>query len=181
MTQYKIIHRDLKPDNILIDDTDPLNPVVKLIDFGSTIYIHSDSEKYQQEVVENFDPKRNNLLNSVRTTKPYNIDFSEFRKLCCAYSPHNLYKYTESSYNRHANFDLHSVGKMMEDFLPKLKNEQILNNLKFLITLCTCPDPEFRLNLQETALFISSIKSFYFSTWFLLFFLEFFLLSFNIK
>lgn len=48
MGHYRIIHRDLKPDNILIDDSDPLRPVVKLIDFGSTIYIHSESEKYQQ-------------------------------------------------------------------------------------------------------------------------------------
>ena len=50
MSLYKIIHRDLKPDNILIDDSAPLKPVVKLIDFGSTIYTHSDSETYQQNV-----------------------------------------------------------------------------------------------------------------------------------
>ena len=59
MAQHNIIHRDLKPDNILIDDSDPLRPIVKLIDFGSTIYIHSESENYQQEVMESFDPKCN--------------------------------------------------------------------------------------------------------------------------
>ena len=122
MSQHKIIHRDLKPDNILIDDSEPLRPVVKLIDFGSTIFIHSDSERYQQDVIENFDPKCNFWFIIVRTTKPYNMDFNEFRKLCCAYSPHNLYKYTESSYNRHANFDIYSVGKIMEDFIPNFKH-----------------------------------------------------------
>lgn len=50
MRVYNIIHRDLKPDNILIDASNPLRPIVKLIDFGSTIFLHSDSQKYEQKV-----------------------------------------------------------------------------------------------------------------------------------
>ena len=32
--EIHIAHRDLKPDNIMVDITDPQNPMTKVIDFG---------------------------------------------------------------------------------------------------------------------------------------------------
>ena len=32
--EMHIAHRDLKPDNIMVDMSDPLNPITKVIDFG---------------------------------------------------------------------------------------------------------------------------------------------------
>lgn len=75
------------------------------------------------------------------------MDLNEFRKFCMTYFPQHVYKYNESTYNRHAKFDIYSVGKIMEEFKGKFKNEKVLDNIEFLIRLCTCPDPEFRLGL----------------------------------
>ncbi len=44
------------------------------------------------------------------------MDLNEYKKICYAYFPYNLHKYNESSYNRHAKFDIYSVGKIMEEF-----------------------------------------------------------------
>ena len=70
MSLYNIIHRDLKPDNIVMDESNPFKPILKLIDFGSAIYSYSESQSYEQEVQENFDPKRKFWLIQFEQPRP---------------------------------------------------------------------------------------------------------------